>query len=160
VKPNPATPDDAAKVLAFTITGRIVPAVRMTRRGKFIKPQAQAYLASKAAIGWQFKEQMAANNWKILPRTPLWIWIKQEVTRGLHRFDADNALKALMDAAQGIVFHNDCWVDEIMYTRSLGDENVATITILELDNGHTAPAALGRDTDSGGASQEVPPQRG
>lgn len=132
MKANPATPADAA-YYAFTITGTIVPYVRMTQRGKFVKPEAQRYLASKDAIGHQFKQQMTANNWEILPRTPLWVWIKQEVLAGLHRFDADNALKALMDAAQGIVFHNDCWVDEIMYSRSLGDKNMATVTILELE---------------------------
>jgi len=134
---NPATPTDGARSalradaerLRFTITGRIIPYVRMTQRGKYVKPEAQRYLASKDAIGLQLRQQMAANGWEMLPRVPLAVRIEIESTDGLHRSDLDNEVKAILDAAQGVVYPNDCWVDRLEAERRKGSRAVATLEL-------------------------------
>ena len=95
----------------FTIEGEITPYVRMTQRGKFTSPRAHEYLASQDAIRFQIKEQMNNRNLPMLPRSkPLGASIVFWTARG-HTFDLDNAVKAVVDAAQGIVFKNDLWFD-------------------------------------------------
>ena len=39
--------------MQLVIPGRPVPAVRMTQRGKYAKPQAQRYLVYKEQVIWQ-----------------------------------------------------------------------------------------------------------
>jgi len=103
----------------FTLTGAFTPYVRMTRRGKFVQPRAQEYIASQSALEIQYANQMALNDWEILPaHTPLSISILVFMPANhLHCQDADNQLKALIDAAKGIVFPSDMWIDEIFFTR-------------------------------------------
>ena len=115
---------------SFLIAGRIVPYVRMTQRGKFVKPRAQFYLASKEAIRWQLQQQMAASGWAMLPeRTPLAVRIEIGKEGGLHKSDLDNEVKAILDAAQGIVYRNDCWVDDIEAFRWLGGRDATRVEI-------------------------------
>ena len=109
----------------FTIKGYIVPYVRMTRRGKFVDPRAQRYLTSQDKIGWRLKLQMRDNDWELLPEsTPLWASIIIHRASGLHKCDLDNQVKAILDAAQGIVFKNDFWFDDINAQRMLSDDKV------------------------------------
>ena len=77
------------------------------------------YIVSQSAIEIQYANQMALNDWEILPaRTPLSISILVFMPANhLHCQDADNQLKALIDAAKGIVFPSDMWIDEIFFTR-------------------------------------------
>lgn len=101
----------------FHLDGPFKPYVRMTRRGKWVKPQAQEYLSSKDRLQWQLALRMAAEQWERIPRgIPLRIsiWISPVD----HRRDLDNEIKALLDAAQGIVFEDDRWVDDITAGRS------------------------------------------
>lgn len=115
--------------MIFTITGKIKPYTRMTRRGKWVNPEALEYLASKEAIACQFKEQV---NGQMFPdKTPLLVVISIE-TLTPHKGDVDNLAKALIDSAQGIVFKNDCWIDEIRVKRCRGKEYRATVMIDEL----------------------------
>jgi len=115
---------------SFTITGKIIPAVRMTQRGKFVKPRAQAYLASQEAIRWQIKQQMMAKEWEMLPeRTPLKVRISLWVAKRMHGADLDNLIKAVEDSAQGIVFKNDLWIDSIVSARVIGAVDSCVLTI-------------------------------
>jgi len=124
-------------MLRFTIRGKIKPYVRMTRRGKWVSAQAQEYLASKDAIQSQLLLQLQQNDWDELPqRTPLAVRLWVTVPERLHCSDLDNIVKAVLDAAQGIVYRNDLWIDSIRARRRLGDEHCA---ILEVD----ALAAIG-----------------
>jgi Holliday junction resolvase RusA-like endonuclease len=101
--------------LNFTIDGQIVPYVRMTRRGKFVRPRAKRYLASKDRIGWQLKVQM--QNCAMLPeRTSLRAILSFELPAP-HRCDIDNQIKAVLDAAQGIVYRDDRWIDAVTAVR-------------------------------------------
>jgi Holliday junction resolvase RusA-like endonuclease len=121
--------DDIAKSIAtflrFEIPGIIKPYVRMTRRGKWVDPEAREYLASKAAIAMQLRAQMAFNERNILPpQTALRCYVLVQRVEALHRCDLDNIVKAVLDSAQGIAFHNDCWIDSIWACRWMGSEDV------------------------------------
>ena len=103
-------------VYQFTIRGHVVPYVRMTRRGKYVDERAQRYLAWQEQARWQIRSQMAAEGWPMVPeRTPfgvrLWIMPRR------HNADLDNIAKALIDAAQSVVFDNDCWMDKLEAVR-------------------------------------------
>lgn len=116
----------------FVITDKIKPAVRMTQRGKWVKKDAQEYLASKAAIGWQLKEQMQERGWTMLPeRTPLRMSVVFVIPKRLHCADLDNQIKSLADSAQGIVFKDDRWIDEIRALRRGGDKYSTRLVIRE-----------------------------
>ena len=114
--------------MKFIIHGRFIPYVRMTQRSKWVDPRAQRYLASKDRLAWEYRLQM--NGAGLFERTPLRVSIDITMIGGLHRCDLDNQQKALVDAAQGIVFGNDCWVDEFgKVTRKLGEEDMVKIEI-------------------------------
>lgn len=109
----------------FVITGYFLPYVRMTRRGKWTDPRAQAYLVSQEAVAWQFQEQCKG----MLPdRTPLRVTILIK-TPAPNRGDVDNLAKALIDSAQGIVFRNDCWISELCVRREYAPEYIAAVVI-------------------------------
>lgn len=111
--------------MEFIITGRIIPYVRMTRRGKFVNERAKEYLASQEAIAWQFKKQCP----EMLPKqTPL-LMIAIIETPKLHVGDLDNIAKSILDSAQGIVFSNDCWIDSISIQRKQAKEYKAQVWI-------------------------------
>lgn len=115
----------------FTITGHIMPYVRMTYRGKLVNPRAIAYRASQERIGWQLSEQMMEQGWFMLPeRTPLLARLSFRLTERLHCSDIDNQAKAVIDAAQGIVFRNDLWIDKQFEERELAETEYC---ILELE---------------------------
>jgi len=114
----------------FLIEGQFKPYVRMTQRGKFVKPEAQEYLSSKAGIGLQLKARMSRQGWEMLPaRTPLTVHVLIYHANGFHNRDLDNEVKALLDAAQGIVFHNDCWVDAITARRQANARDCVLLSI-------------------------------
>jgi crossover junction endodeoxyribonuclease RusA len=103
-----------------TIEGRPVPAVRMTQRSKWANPQAQRYLAWKQKVGWTAKE------WGAEPaegrlQVRLWFYLSK---RG--RADIDNLAKGIMDGLNGICFHDDTQVDELIVRIRTGctDEHV------------------------------------
>ena len=116
----------------FIITGKIKPHVRMTQRGKWVKKDAQEYLASKDDIGWQLKNQMQLRGWTMLPdRTSLQLSVMFTLPKRLNSQDLSNQIKTIEDAAQGIVFVNDRWIDSIRADRELGDEYITSVTIRE-----------------------------
>jgi len=106
----------------FIIRGKIKPYVRMTQRSKWTSPQAREYLASKAAVGMQLRHQMNQNGAGMLPgQTPLSVHITIWEAGGFHNKDLDNQVKAIVDAAQGIVFPDDRWIDQITAERKRGE---------------------------------------
>lgn len=122
--------------MEFTIRGRIVPYVRMTQRSKWTDPRAVAYLDSQKSIRWQLQQQMVEHAWEMLPtQTSLGIEMDFDIGKQMHKCDWDNMVKAVQDAAQGIVFANDCWIDEAHMYRRLIDhlvEDVAILTVTTL----------------------------
>lgn len=120
----------------FTLSGHFQPYARMTRNGQWVSPAALAYKASQSALAWQYKAQMLEHGWSMLPgRAPLWVAIEIEMPARLHCQDGDNQLKALIDAAQGVVFPNDLWIDAASIRRVRGEEHKAKVEIGMLEDG-------------------------
>jgi len=115
----------------FTLRGRIKPYVRMTQRSKWVKgSQAEEYLACKLALGIQFKHTMQHFNECMLPgQTPLSANIIIFEGGGFHNKDLDNQIKSILDAASGIVYPDDRWIDRITAERKRGGEYYATVRI-------------------------------
>ena len=108
------------------------PYVRMTQRGKFVRPEAQAYLASKDALQLQLNQQMV--DLPMLPEsTPLHVDILIDHAHGFNNRDLDNEIKAILDAMQGIVFKNDCWIDRIAARRVRGGQCRIWISVWEIE---------------------------
>ena len=103
--------------MRFIIKGKIQPYTRMTQRGKYVVPKAQAYLSSQAEVRAQLMLQTIGCERPVFERgTPL--RFHAQIKGYGHNCDVSNLLKALGDAAQGILFPNDCWVDDLQGVRS------------------------------------------
>ncbi len=142
------------KAVSILLTEPIHPYVRMTRGGKWmaykrkgdkviINP-AQQYIANQELLKRRIKEQLQEKGHRIedLPifknRQPLRAHITFIVSKDLHRKDLDNLIKAILDAAQGLIFENDLWIDTITAERSLGQEDLAELVLLCADRSQDA----------------------
>ena len=96
----------------FEIEGEIVPYVRMTQRSMWVNKRALAYRCSQSAIRDQIAIQMAQKQYEKIDKQPTLFVITVCTKRG-HRFDLDNVVKAVIDAAQTVVISNDMWIDKI-----------------------------------------------
>ena len=119
--------------MRYTLVGPIKPYVHRTHRGKY-SDRADAYHASQNVIRWQLKQQMRDAGVDIIPKgVPLRLRIDVTVPSSMgHRCDCTNLQKGIEDAAQGVVFENDCWVDDIRTTRSIGAAWRAVLEVEEL----------------------------
>jgi len=116
--------------MKFTIVGKIIPYVRMTQRSKYADERARRYGQSQKNIGWQLRQQMRYADAQMIDRgVRLAVSIRIRATGGLHRWDLDNGIKALLDAAQEIVFADDRWIDRLTAERSIGAEDITTMTV-------------------------------
>lgn len=107
---------DLEAMIWMSLLGKPVPYMRMTQRGKFVKPEAKRYLASKDALALQMRAQMAGR--PPLGREPLIVHLEFWYTSGPdHRRDLDNEIKAVLDAGNGIVWEDDRWIDVIVASR-------------------------------------------
>jgi len=119
--------------MRFVIPGQFVPYVRMTRRGKYVSDRAQRYLNSQQVLAWWFNSQMTENGWGMIARTPIAVDITIQMTGGLHRQDLDNQVKAILDAANGIVWSDDRWVDSLTARRILGDVDQVVVVVEQVE---------------------------
>ena len=113
------TNKDGSCLGVATVKGRIIPAVRMTRGGKWVKANAKEYLAKQEWLAWELKTQMTP----MPERTPL--CLKVEFTRAwLFRGDLDNLVKSILDAAQraGIIL-NDAYIVRIEAEKHISTED-------------------------------------
>lgn len=122
----------------FTLNLCFKPYVRMTQNGKWVKPEAQAYLSSQHEIAHTLKVLMAEKGWTMISRgKPLSAMMRIRHSHGFNNRDLDNEIKAIMDAAQGVVFEDDRWIDSIGATRERADEcsvSLLIVTIPEEDD--------------------------
>ena len=106
------------------VPGRPIPAVRMTRKGKFSSPRAQLYLAYKDIVGW------AARPYFPQPLTGE-IKVTVRVYIAGKRFgDADNYLKMSLDSCNKIAWHDDKQVADarvIRYGCKKGEERLELV---------------------------------
>lgn len=108
------TPTQATSaVIRFTVPGRAVAAVRMTRRGLYTpghrdRNRIDAHLAWRETVGWTAKQNGAVPlDGRLYAR--LWFYLNK---RG--RADWDNLAKLAIDGCQGVCFHNDNQLDDVL----------------------------------------------
>lgn len=117
--------DENPDSISFKYHGKVKPYVRMTQRSKHVNKQALEYLASQQEIRLRLREYMNLTGTEMFPdKTPLEAVITLSVPERLHTCDSDNLIKAILDAAQGVAFHNDMWIDKITFKRTLGAAHV------------------------------------
>ncbi len=110
------------------LEGPIVPYVRMTQRSKHADPRARRYLASQQALKIQLRQQMTErDDYEPLRREPLEVFLAFWWAN--HRQDLDNLVKAILDAASGIVWADDRWVDPIEASREQRREQVCFLQV-------------------------------
>ena len=97
----------------------IVPYVRMTRRGKFVKGNAQRYIASQQSLSLLMRSEFNKQGRSISDK-PFRVKAQFEIAKRFTVKDLDNIGKAVCDSAQGIVYHNDRQVVEIYYRKFQG----------------------------------------
>ena len=114
----------------FSLVGPFKPYVRMTQRSKWGNPEAQAYLESQFNLKTQFRAQMGGREC-IKRGERLTVVIAITHAGGYHNRDLDNEIKAILDAAQGIVFEDDRWIDRIHAMRFRGDEERVLVEVRE-----------------------------
>lgn len=117
--------------IELRIKGEIVPAVRMTQRGKWVKPEAQAYIKCKSDTARQARLQLPPG-FVMFAQRPLRVTIHMSLTRNLHKRDFDNLQKSLTDPLQGIVYQNDSWIDESYFSKTLGAEEDEAVIVIEV----------------------------
>jgi len=111
--------------ITFTVPGRPVPAVRMTQRGKWVKPNAQRYLSYKDQIGWEARAVMGR-------REPLAGPVGVEVTAvisGGRPGDVDNIAKSILDGCNGVIWDDDRQVVALHVYRQKGKPQRAEIKV-------------------------------
>lgn len=115
--------------IAFTVPGRPVPAVRMTQRGKFVKLNAQKYLAYKEQVGWQARQAMGR-------KEPLSGPVGVEITAvisGGRPGDSDNLAKSILDGCNGVVWDDDRQVVELHVYRQRGKPQRAEVEVWPIE---------------------------
>jgi Holliday junction resolvase RusA-like endonuclease len=119
----------------FTLTyeGPFVPYTRMTQRSKWTR-RSQRYLKSQHAMRRVFAQQWG--NRPPLSKQPfrvvILIEMKKGKHRGLHRQDLDNQAKAIIDAAQSVVFVDDRWMDWQTQRRKIGEVDRVVLSVKPL----------------------------
>lgn len=97
--------------MRIVIPGRPVPAVRMTGRGKFVKPNAQRYLNYKIEIGLMARTQIKTpSENKLIVAVTVYLWGKK-TPMGMDG-DIDNYLKSALDGLNKIAWLDDRQVVE------------------------------------------------
>ena len=109
----------ALGMIHMLLAGPVVPYTRMTQ-GSLWTERSKRYLASQTALRLQMQAEMARNGWTMFPaKAPL----RLRVTFGwcVHTHDLSNLLKAVEDAANGIIWKDDRWIDSIETRRESWD---------------------------------------
>jgi Holliday junction resolvase RusA-like endonuclease len=111
--------------MTLAISHRPRPYTRTTRKQQWVDERWHKYLASRDLTRLDVRQQMADNGWEMYPA-------RQHLSISIHLYtgatnynniDADNELKGILDALQGVVFKNDAWVDELYMIRCQSPKN-------------------------------------
>lgn len=119
----------------FEIPGRPVPAVRMTRKGKFTSRRAHRYLAYKEAVGWAFNRSVQDQDYdKARDDLRFAVYIVVYVRHHQrHAWDIDNVTKTVLDGLNKIAWDDDRQVDmlhvSVAEARTKADERVSVEVI-------------------------------
>jgi Holliday junction resolvase RusA-like endonuclease len=108
-------------MIEMIIPETIVPYTRMTQRSKFVDRAAQKYLVNRETLRWYMRQAMACCDQEMYDRTPLCCTLEFSMPK-IHKADLDNLIKAVLDAAQSVIFKNDRWVEHIVASQNLAEE--------------------------------------
>ena len=107
-------------MIQFSVTTTPMGAVRMTQRGKWVKPTAQKYLSYKGLIAWEARKHIkeplngpVSVSMEFYFPTPKRKKTAEE--RGIYptvKPDIDNCVKGVFDALNGIAWKDDNLVVE------------------------------------------------
>ena len=115
-------------MIEFTVPGRPVPAVRMTRRSKWVDPQAQRYLDYKEFIGW-----LAKRHFSKVFTGPIKLCVEAYIDGG-RPGDLDNIVKSVQDGLNGIAWKDDRQVVEIHAKRHKGAPERVEVAVEEVES--------------------------
>lgn len=139
-------------MIEFKVDGKPVPAQRMTQRGKFVKRNAQRYLAYKSVVKIVARSYMSKN--RIAPLTEqLKVDIdfyyqipksyskkqRQMIEEGEGRFrprsqgDLDNLVKSITDACNKICYDDDIQISEITARKLYGETDHVAVRIKQIN---------------------------
>jgi len=129
------------------LTVKIAPmgAVRMTQRGKWVRTEAQRYLNYKAVIGYEARRVFRNPVDKPIRLKAVFTlgvptsWTAKKTAAAYKgeipptvKPDADNLLKGLMDALNGIAWVDDKQVVEFTARKEYGPEAKITVEVEEI----------------------------
>lgn len=117
-------------MISFIVSGRPVPAVRMTQRGKYVKQNAQRYLDYKMQVGWIAKQAGI----KFL-KGRVGVDITVYLAGGLDG-DWDNYGKSITDSLNNIAYKDDRQITDGRVLKVLGvakAEERAEVKIWEVE---------------------------
>lgn len=107
--------------MIFLIRGEIMPYVRTRRGGYRLDKYAARYKSQEASLKWLMQNAMQRSIEPMLPgQTSLEVIINIH-KKPLHHCDLDNLVKALLDAANKVVYPDDAWIDYIRAGRTLAE---------------------------------------
>ncbi|MGG3798009.1 RusA family crossover junction endodeoxyribonuclease [Metabacillus fastidiosus] len=120
-------------------------AVRMTGRGKYVKTNAQRYLAYKDQIKWITKQQLKGRKLLtgaleveisfMMPIPKSWSNVKKQQAVGEYHTkkpDTDNLVKGVFDSLNKLVWQDDNQVAKVTAVKNYGEVPGMEIIIKEL----------------------------
>ena len=127
-------------MIILKIEADVIPYVRMTRRGKYVQPDAQRYLSNKEMLKLaireakynQLNDEQIKELYNNYQQTPLGmhVWIERPK---IHTCDLDNLGKAVLDACNLILYRDDRWIDHLTITRHQSPTPLLFITLYSMD---------------------------
>ena len=131
----------------ITVNIKPMSAIRMTQRGKWVNTSAIRYLNYKRDVGYQLKEQclkplegaVRLDMTFYMPMPDSWSRKRKSAHAGLpvtaKNGDIDNLCKGLMDAANGIVYADDCQVTDVTMRKRYAYQGSIELTITPMEAG-------------------------
>lgn len=117
--------------MTFVIKHRPHPYTRTTRKQQWVDERWKAYLASRAELRDDLKEQMAAGGY-VAYETGEHLSIHITVFTGALNYnnvDLDNTVKGIVDGMQGVVYPNDAWIDELYAIRAMSPPGTDLVVV-------------------------------
>ena len=107
------------RIFVAYLPGRHRPYTRMTQKGKWVDKRAKAYLKSQSRLRGCLMEAKVTQGYTTGPiferGVPLRVVLLYDWC--LNNMDISNLLKAVEDAANGIIWDDDRWIDEVLARR-------------------------------------------
>lgn len=135
-------------MIEFKVDGKPVPAQRMTQRGKYVKKNAQRYLAYKSAVKLIARSYMARNRLEPIQeqvRVDIDFYYQipksysrkqiQAIADSDHKLrprsqgDLDNLVKSITDGCNKICYNDDIQIAELKARKLYGDTDHVVVKI-------------------------------